>query len=150
VNRIILLERAKNLSIVERQYDKALEIISKLLESDRKDIDALRLKGNILDLMGSDPIQDVTETSGAMDNFEKARECYEEILRIDPQNTLALIDMGDYWEQMGDYEIALKFYDKAIELLKKGHFYISYEDEMEEAFSSRSELIKIIRNIPSD
>jgi tetratricopeptide (TPR) repeat protein len=83
-------------------------------------------------------------SDNSMMSREDARTCYEKILQLDPENTVAHIDLGDYWEQKGDYDTALKLYNRAITLLKRGVFYNSYAEECEEAFWSKSELLKTV------
>lgn len=141
------LEKAKTLAIIHRQYNKALKIVNYLLKLKSSDIDALRLKGNILDLQTLDLMRDQSVISTDAQNFDHARICYEKILKLDPGNIVALIDMGDYWERRENYEIALEYYNKAIERLRNGHFYNSFEDECEEAFWSKAELLKNIGRV---
>ncbi len=108
-NRTELIEEARLLSASEPE--EAFEILDGLLQEDPQDIEALRLKGNILGMHG-EPIE--------------ARRCHEAILAIDPNNARALIDIGDtYFE---DFETSLAFYDRAIDLLSQKRLSVSDEE----------------------
>ena len=135
--RINLLEKAKYLATIQGQYDDAISIVNKLLCINNEDIDALRLKGNILELR-SFAIKQKNCTNDILDD---PKIYYYKILQLDSDNTLALIDLGDYWQVKGKLELVLKFYNKAIDLLKKGHFYLSHKDEIEEAYWGKSEVL---------
>ncbi len=54
-DRIRALEEARSLALSGR-YDAALRAVDKLLLRDCSDLDALRLKGNVLDLQVSDEL----------------------------------------------------------------------------------------------
>jgi len=91
---------------------------------DREEIlrEALRLKGNILEMLGV-PIE--------------ARWCYEAIWEIKPDDVRTLIDIGDTYnfsEDSDDFDTALTFYNRAIDVLNKGHFSESLEEELEDAY----------------
>ncbi len=141
--RIKLLEKAKYLATIKKQYDKALEITNDLLAFNGSDIDALRLKGNILDLEQLDLNQNDSRRKSAR-RYEEARKCYENILGLDRNNPLAYIDLGDYWKRKGENGLAMKHYNRAISSLKKGHFHVCAEEEMEEALSAKADLIQSV------
>ena len=82
--------------------EDALEIVNRLLLDDPLDVEALSLKGTILEVL---------------DTYTDARRCYEKILDINPMNARALIDVGDTYELTDDLETALSFYDRAIDIL---------------------------------
>lgn len=136
------LERAKELAL-EGSYEPALQIIDDLLGDNRLDIDALRLKGNVLDL-------EVVHQTELLSNSEKAhkielaKQCYEEALNISPNNVLALIDIADFWREQQQCAKALQYYDQALELLKHGQAYLSLEDELEEAYAGKLETLRIL------
>lgn len=99
------------------QEEKALEILDQLLSADPHDVEALRLKGNILEMLGA-PME--------------ARWCYEAIGEVKPDDVRTLIDIGDtfnFSEDSDDIDTALAFYDRAIDWLNKGHFSESLEEE---------------------
>lgn len=139
-NRLILLNESKFLAM-EGKYDQALKIVDQLFLNIPNDLDGLRLKGNIFEL-------DVY--AGNLDDFEKklaiVKKCYEHILELTPNNTLALIDLGDYWQNQANFDKSLKYYNKAICLLKENCFYLSLENEFIEAFSGKKEVLQRINN----
>jgi len=127
LNRMKLLEEARDLAILEHNYKKALRKVKIILKSDPNDIDALTLQGGILDLEGK---------------YEKSLKCYERVLAIDRDNTRALIDMGDCHSNLGNVEEALSFYDRALTLLKNNIYYLSKEEELEEAHTGKILLLR--------
>ena len=58
--RIDILEEARYLAVIEKKYRNALSLLHDILEKDSSDVDALRLKGNIFDLMALD--QDINSS----------------------------------------------------------------------------------------
>ncbi len=141
-SRLDQLENAQYLATIEKNYTDALEIVDALLHEDPDDVDALRLKGNILDLKSLDQKTENPASSSYEKYQEKARCCYAAILKISPNNTVAHIDLGDYWSRKEEYGKAVLYYNKAIELLNKGHFFCDREEELKEALISKAELLK--------
>lgn len=136
------LERAKELAL-DGSFESALEIIDDLLGDNHLDVDALRLKGNVLDL---EVVHQTTLLNNAekADKIELAKQCYEEALNISPNNVLALVDIADFWREQQQYDKALQYYDQALELLQHGQAYLSLEDELEEALSGKLETLRIL------
>lgn len=126
------LEQAKRLSLAG-EYHEAHHIVDELLNDNPDNLDVLRLKGNILDLEYASK-EDVS--------LPPSRYYYEKILTIDSENTLALIDLGDYWLNAEAYEKSLHYYDKAISLLEHDKFCLSKADELEEARNGKSEALR--------
>lgn len=141
--RMMLLEKARYMATITGQYSEAIEVVNTLFAVNGEDIDALKLKGNILDLSALGLIKDNMLREGRQ-QFEEARTYYEQILKLDTNNIPALVDMGDYWRRSEKPEMALAYYGKAINLLKQGFYYISRNDEIEEAFYAKSELLRAI------
>lgn len=138
-DRTLQLEHARSLAL-EQNYDEALSLVEAMLSVASDDLDALRLKGNILDLEISDENQFLTneEKSGKL---EAAKKCYERVLALSPHNVLALIDLADYWKHQGEFDQSLSYYDRAIDLLKHNHAYLALRDELEEAFEGKFDLL---------
>lgn len=122
----------KSLSTARKAFEAPLIKIEKVLKSDPKNIDALLMKGNIIDLY----------FSSLMEIHEVARSCYEEVLVFTPSNVCALIDMGDWYSIEGKYNKAIRYYDKAISFLKQGKFYRSLKKEFEEAYIGKTSALK--------
>lgn len=146
-SRVSHLEKAKQLATLDKKYDNALNIVSRLLKLNGNDIDALRLMGNILDLKEMDNYNKSSLKNYSRPELENAKKYYDDILRLDPDNTLALIDIGNYWERRGDYKASLEHYNKVISLLNQGHYYLSLEDEYEEVFFNKALLLKSMGRI---
>jgi len=141
-NRLALLNKSKFLAM-EEQYLPALRTVEQLLLNTPDDLDGLRLKGNILELY---------LYAGNLDDSEGikkrviARKCYERVLELSPNNTLALIDLGDYWQNQADFDKSLGYYDNAINLLKEKCFYLSLEGEFIEAFQGKQDVLQKMNN----
>ena len=95
----------------ENKYQEAYQCIENLLSDNPNHIVALGLMGNILD----------EEALKNADNqnvlFDKARLCYEKVLKLSPKHIQANIDLGDYWKRKKDYKKALQLYNKSIQLI---------------------------------
>lgn len=126
-HRIACLQRGKAIATLEHDYEKALKEVATVLKDNPLDIDALILRGNILDLS---------------ERFEASRSCYDAVLRQDGNNTRALIDMGDWFSRQGRVKKALSSYDRALTLLKNGVFYLSRSEELEEAYLDKILLLR--------
>lgn len=143
-DHIKLLEKAKEFALTE-EYDSAFEILDSMLQADENDLDALRSKGNKLELKAFriEALKEELATSKDSKYYlDEALKCYEKIFKFDPDNILNLIDLADHWSGKEKFEISLSYYDKAIKLLKGGAYTICHKDECEEAFYGKSELLR--------
>ena len=120
--RIKILEAARSLATLEHDCDGAILRVDEVLRENPDDPDGLMLKGNILDLD---------------ERHEEALECYKRVLHIDPQNVAALIDMGDSHSWSGNYDEAVKFFDRALGVLRQGKYYLDPRDELESAYRGK-------------
>jgi tetratricopeptide (TPR) repeat protein len=145
-NRLFLLNESKNLAM-EGRYKEALEMVNQLLLTISDDLDGLRLKGNILDLEVSVENIEFPEHERKA-KLAMAQKCYERILELDPNNVLALIDLGDYWQNRTYFKQSLDYYNQALNLLKNNHFYLSLEDEFIEAFMGKKEVLQKMNKEP--
>ena len=50
-----------------------------------------------------------------IENLDQGRYYYEMALKIDPKNSYVLDTLGEIYEDLGDYEKAMKYYDRALE-----------------------------------
>lgn len=133
--RLQQLEQARALS-TECRYDAALDLVEKLLVKHSDDVEVLRLKGNILEQKALDLGEDKRERLTKSRDYLLARECYERVLRIDPKNTVALIDLGDHYKNLDAYDKAFSLYEQAIDLLRSGESRIGKKEEVEELLST--------------
>ena len=86
----------------ERQnYNKAITLYKKILESNPNDTHALHNLGLVYDELGND---------------DKALEYYQKSLRLNSQDEYALTNIGTIMEERGQYEQALEYYQAAIEV----------------------------------
>lgn len=118
MHRLDALEQAKSLSLAG-DYASALRLIEQVLELDPKDIDALRLKGNVIELEIMD--REANQPTKFLYSVEvgRARACYERILLLDPSHVGALVDLGAHWKNRGEMAKALEYFDKALQLYEK-------------------------------
>ena len=133
------LEEIRNTAL-SGEYSDALSEIDKIIDGRPGYIDALRLKGNVLELRALDRAQSRGGSLLRCRDYVAARRCYEHILQLDPGNTLALIDLGDHFRNLGAAMKALEFYEQAIALLSSGRFGWSRKEEIVEAFGNAAEL----------
>ncbi len=138
------IKEARELASIQHKYKEAIDLLETVLIDDPSDIDALILKGNILELNACRIAANSTsgEYSEVQELKKQSKKCYEKVLEIDPDNPVVLKDMGDYWEDNNQNQKALEFYNKAISLLKEGKIYKSAESELEETFWAKYELLR--------
>lgn len=115
-DRIDKLGEAKTAAL-SGSYETALKVVDLILNRFPDDIDALRLKGNIIELWISAEF-DAIPTAGSNARLSLARACYEKILTIDSRNTLALKDLADHLKDLGEKTEALILYKKLIGILR--------------------------------
>lgn len=133
--RLQQLEQARALSM-ECNYDSALALVETLLGERSDDVEALRLKGNILEQKALDLNEYKRAKLTKSHDYLLARECYERVLRVDPRNTVALIDLGDHYKNLDAYDKAFSFYERAIDLLRSGESRVGRKNEVEELLST--------------
>src|SRR5438094_517387 len=85
---------------------KAIKLIDDYLsKTDPNDVDLLLLKGNILDILLE---------------YDQSVPIYRKVLRIEPKNARALIDLGDVYVNKDAHRKAIPYYDRALRLIKLG------------------------------
>jgi len=97
--------------------DRALRIIDELLTSEPDDIDALLLKGHVL------------ETRGRLD---LARELYERVLELEPGNVHALVDLADCDQDEGYVQRALERLEEAQARVEAGFYRTDRDGDLNE------------------
>ncbi len=125
--RIGILEAARALATLEHNTAGAIRKLEAILRENPNDLDALMLKGNVLDMDG---------------NHEEALRFYQQALSLDPDNVSALIDFGDCVAWLGRYQEAIGYFDRALELLRQGKFYLDSREECKSAFLSKLEALR--------
>lgn len=113
-------------------YEKALIDLNRFLEENPTEVEALRLKGNILELRALDGAQYHSKKLLRLPDYMHAQECYEKILDIDERNTLALIDLGDHYKNLGANDKAISYLARATSLLNVGEFRLGVREEAQE------------------
>ena len=96
---------------------KALHTIDRALKVHPDEPDLLLLKAHLLDRLGE---------------YQEARRLYSRVMRRDTANVLAALDMGHSYYYAGRLALALRWYDRALALLRAGHFWGVWRAEWEE------------------
>lgn len=86
--------------LIQNDADSALSIFNELLVLDSENIELLNGKGSAL---------------MKMDRMDEAEQCFNEAVLIE-ENPSALINKGIILKKRGEYQSALKFYDRAVQL----------------------------------
>jgi tetratricopeptide (TPR) repeat protein len=115
MSRIDVLEQARALSL-EGDYGQALHLLDGLLLKDPRDVDALRLKGNVIELQIMEREAGQSTKYVYSRQFKEARACYDRILLLQPLHLGALVDLGTHWKNLGDPSKALAYFDKVLDL----------------------------------
>jgi len=135
------LEEAKSDALAGR-WKEALRIVDSVLLTSPNDLDALRLKGNVIELEIFDEERESRQKFVQSGRIQEAADCYEKILAIEPSNLLALVDLGTHWKNRGVFQRALSYYERALALLKAGAYGQSWDDEMEEMMNGQIEIAR--------
>ena len=144
---IQLYQEAQIFSLSD-EHEKAIEIIDKLLKIEKPDVELLRFKGNTLDYKAISGLNSGKLTKKEADSIRiEALSCYEKALKKSNNYVPVIIDVGDYWEYQNNEEKALSYYNAAIDLLKNGIFGESLQEEIDDVFSRKSQLLKEMGNI---
>jgi tetratricopeptide (TPR) repeat protein len=143
LGRIDKLEEAK-MAALSGDYETALRVVDLILNRFPDDIDALRLKGNAIELWISAEF-DAIPTVQSNVQLSLARACYEKILTIDPRNTLALKDLADHLKDLGEKTEALILYKELIDILRiDGANGRDVADEIREALDEYDALLSTL------
>ncbi len=106
-----------------RARSQALHTIDAALVTHPDEPDLLLLKAHLLDRLGE---------------YQEARRLYSRVMRRDAHNVLAALDMGHSYYYAGRLALALRWYDRALALLRAGHFWGVWRVEWEEVHWSRA------------
>lgn len=98
-------------------YDGALSLIEIFLGQNPDDIDALRLKGNTIELKVLSQME-VSAPASHSTEISNAKACYENILKREPNDLLTLKDIADHYKNFGSKEDAIAYYEKLLKLLR--------------------------------
>jgi Flp pilus assembly protein TadD len=128
-DRVEKLEEARMLAL-ESNFSAADKIISELLQDRPDDVEALRLKGNVLEQAELEKNEFAADRLTLSARYIAAGACYEEILRLDATNTCALLDLGDHFLNLDALDQAQTYYSRALELLESGEFRTDWREEV--------------------
>ena len=116
--RIQMLVTLRKVSAgTRRARSQALHTIDAALAAYPDEPDLLLLKAHLLDRLGE---------------YQEARGLYSRVMRRDAANVLAALDMGHSYYYAGRLALALRWYDRALALLRAGHFWGVWRAEWEE------------------
>lgn len=87
----------------KQEYKKAQVVLNEIIESDDKNIDALFLMANIFHINGE---------------IGKAIKAFTKVLTLNPEHTDSAISLSVLYNDIGQYEVARKVFDKANERVK--------------------------------
>ena len=125
---------------LQGDYNAALELIDDLLVESPSDLVALRMKGNLLELKTLDLMESGGKKLASSRDYLAARDCYEQVLRLDPRNATALIDLGDHYKNLDAYDKALSYFEQAANVLGEDNSRSSWNEEVQELLERSSEL----------
>ncbi len=100
-----------------RARSQALHSIDAALDAHPDEPDLLLLKAHLLDRLG---------------DYQEARRLYSRVMRQDAANVLAALDMGHSYYYAGRLALGLRWYDRALALLRAGHSWGVWRAEWEE------------------
>ena len=128
MDRDALLHQAAG-AAVDRDTAQALSLLRQLLDAEPDDLDALLLRGHVIEMTGDPP---------------GARSSYERVLELDPRNVRALIDLADcdVWEGMA--QAALARLDQAEQLVHAGLHHSDRDEELQEILENKFNCLQVL------
>lgn len=135
------LENARKLSIAG-DYLGALARIETVLAKNPHEVEALRLKGNVIELRVFERELNSGEAFVRSPEVLKARACYEQALLLQPEHIGVLADLGTHWKNLGNNNKALEFFDKVIALLPVAPNVEFDSDPIVEALEGKIEILE--------
>lgn len=135
------LEEAQRLSLAGN-YKEALACVDSVLRRSPHDVEALRFKGNIIELAVFADELDTGPDFVRSPEMLKARECYEQALTFEPTHTGVLADLGTHWKNLGNDGKAIEFFEKVIALLPDTPDPNSDNDSFVEALEGEIEILQ--------
>ena len=103
-----------NFEADRQNYNKAITIYNKILESNPNDTFALNNLGTVYNELG-DSI--------------KAMQYYEKTLRLNPLDEFALSNIGSVLQEQGKYKEAIEYYEKALDVNPENTFTLQMDRE---------------------
>lgn len=127
-------------------FDKALEYINDAIENSNNEEEYLYFRASTYRYLGSFgfAIKDYETLINAnkenpryypflkkgqifeeLREYEKALECYKEVLALDPENRTINNSIGEMYDALDDYDNALDYYNKQIEIERGAYYYLN-------------------------
>ncbi|WP_238915912.1 tetratricopeptide repeat protein [Clostridium sp. YIM B02555] len=127
-------------------FDKALEYINKAVENSNNEEEYLYFRASTYRYLGSfglaikdyETIIDANKENPRyypflkkgqifeeLREYEKALECYKEVLALDPENRTINNSIGEMYDALDDYDNALDYYNKQIDMEKGAYYYLN-------------------------
>lgn len=125
-------------------FDEALEYINKAIKNSKYEEEYLYFRASTYRYLGSFgfAIKDYETIINANKNnpryypflkkgqifeeireYEKALECYKEVLRIDPENSTVNNSIGEMYDILDDFDKALEYYNKQLEIEESAYYF---------------------------
>ena len=77
-----------------------------------------------IDSKNIDTIESIISICEKTGEKHTAGEFYEKLLKIEPNNGRTLLKSGDFYADMGEFQVASEYYEKACEILKTSDAYL--------------------------
>jgi tetratricopeptide (TPR) repeat protein len=134
------LEEAQRLAITG-DYLGAIALINSVLKREPNNVEALRFKGNVIELKVFHSELNENNKFVRSPEILKARVCYEKALLLEPNNPGVLADLGTHWNNLGNTDKAICFFDRVIALLPDLPELSSSGDDFMEALEGKIEIL---------
>lgn len=123
-------------STFDGDFASALKDVEGLLRVHPDQAALLNLKGVILEFWSA--CRDL-HTKPFESGFlrERALQCYEQALSVDPHSVDAVTNIGDHWRDKGNLDRAITWYDQAIAMLDAGRATEEPQDSYHDVYHSK-------------
>ena len=141
MNNYTILNKAKLLAL-SFHYEEALKNIDRVLLNNPENIDAIRFKGNVIELKNyHESCDEQPVENGFNNNLQEAKNCYEKVILLQPEHVGALVDLGTLLNNINENKDALENFDKAISIIFKNKK-SCFNDELIEALEGKIEIFE--------
>jgi len=166
------LEDKVDVLIKLKEYDEGIKTCDKILNLDSSNMKAIINKSGMLNSIGETQRSNetleklryfgyskniITLNKGIIlmnnENYEESLDCFNQLLRENNQDFQALHYLGRVYNEMGDYETSLKYYDKILDNSKNPEFVFNtyyHKGLVLNKLERYAEALEIFNMIPDD
>jgi tetratricopeptide (TPR) repeat protein len=122
-------------------FEESFRRLDEIARSSPTDTEVLRWKGNLLEEYAYEDLARANRFDPDDERLVVARRCYERILKKDPSNARAMIDLGESLRYQGKWTQALRLFNRALDVVKARTVGKRCPEELEAAYSCKIRIL---------